>query len=487
MTARVTPPFRGSWLAFGPVIVAAVLLGPAATAWADPSAEAVDAIDADYAAFGGADSLLGAPVAEAVDAPGGAMRDYEGGAIYYSTDTGAHVLYGAILDRYRELGGPAGTLGYPTNDESDTGDGVGRFSDFAAPGGASVFWTPESGAWVVSGRVLEVWRSSGGITGPFGYPTADTNVADGVQTGIFAGPDGTQIQWSTADGLVTDPAELAATIPGLAPAEQAPPPPPPPTPTSTATTSPETPSSEKSASSSTWWWIPVGIVVVLLGLGLLRLFVRRRPESAAEQPKAEAAPAPPMPEYAMSDHTTVIPAPEARKTPSREVPTTTQPRATPQYVAPRPAARPTAPAAPLPPQPPLPTQPPVPSAAPPRVAPPAPPAADPLAPVSVPPAPRTPQPPAPPAPPVPPRPPLSTAPPAPPAAPPAPPAAPPGPPAAPVRPTIANQPRAQTDASPVIRYETQPPAESAIQITYENNALGDNQESAADKSNERTD
>lgn len=483
MTAKVTPSSRGRLLALGPVIVAAALLAPAATAWADPSAEAVEAIDADYAEFGGAESLLGAPVAEAVDAPGGALRDYEGGAIYYSKDTGAHVMYGAILDRYRELGGPSGALGYPTNDESDTGDGVGRFNNFAAPGGASVFWTPDSGAWVISGRVLEVWRNSGGITGPFGYPTADTAVADGVQTGTFTGPDGTQIQWSTADGLVTVPAELATTIPGLTPAAETPPPAPTPAATTPPTSPPASPSSAKSATSSTWWWIPVGIVVALLLLGLLRLLVRRRPAAPDDKPAPESAPIPPLPD-AMSEPTTVIPAPEVRKAPLREVPTTIPPRATPQYVAPRPPGTHGTPVAPSPPLPPLPTPPRVPPAAPPRVAPP--PAAEPKQPLTVPPAPRTSPPVAPPIPPAP------TPPP--PAVPPAPPAGTaPAPPAAPVRLVTADPPKAprtgpvsvSADASPVIRYETQPPAESAIQVTYENNAIGDDQESAADKSDAR--
>lgn len=483
MTAKVTPSSRGRLLAAVPVIVAAALLGPVATAWADPSAEAVEAIDADYAEFGGAESLLGSPVAEAVDAPGGALRDYEGGAIYYSEDTGAHVMYGAILDRYRELGGPSGALGYPINDETDTGDGVGRFTNFAAPGGASVFWTPDSGAWVISGRVLEVWRNSGGITGPFGYPTADTAVADGVQTGTFAGPDGTQIRWSTADGLVTVPAELSATIPGLTPPAEAPPPTPNPTPTSTAP--PASQSSEKSATSSTWWWVPVGIVVALLLLGLLRLLFRGRPAAADDKPAPEAAPVPPLPD-AMSEPTTVLPTPEVRKAPPREVPTTTPPRARPQYVAPRPPGTHGTPITPPSLVPPLPTTPRVPPAAPPRVAPPL--AAEPNKPVTVPPAPRTPPPAAPP---------IQSAPtPPPPVAPPAPPSiTPPAPPAAPVplvTPDLPKAPQAgpvsgSTDASPVIRYQTQPPAESAIQVTYENNALGDDQESAADKSDVRLD
>ncbi len=41
---------------------------------------------------------------------------------------------------------------------------------------------------------------------------------------------------------------------------------------------------------------------------------------------------------------------------------------------------------------------------------------------------------------------------------------------------------AEQDVSPVIRYASETPAETTIQVTYENNAIGDNQESRADKS-----
>jgi hypothetical protein len=41
---------------------------------------------------------------------------------------------------------------------------------------------------------------------------------------------------------------------------------------------------------------------------------------------------------------------------------------------------------------------------------------------------------------------------------------------------------ADLDVAPVIKYESTVPTESTIQVTYENNALGDDQESVADKS-----
>ncbi len=80
-------------------------------------------------------------------------------------------MYGEILNRYRELGGPNDSgLGFPKNDESETGDTAGRFNDFSAPEAASTYWTPQWGAAVINGLVLDAWRQSGGITGPFRLP-----------------------------------------------------------------------------------------------------------------------------------------------------------------------------------------------------------------------------------------------------------------------------------------------------------------------------
>lgn len=48
--------------------------------------------------------------------------------------------------------------------------------------------------------------------------------------------------------------------------------------------------------------------------------------------------------------------------------------------------------------------------------------------------------------------------------------------------TEIHEARVEHEASPVIRYETAAPAESTIEVTYENNALGDHHENRADKS-----
>ena len=400
-------PLRAALALGGMFIVGSSLLLSTPIAGAEPSTDAVDTINDRYATFGGESSLLGIPTAEAIDVPGGAVREYQGGAIYYSKDTGAHVMYGAILDRYRALGGPSSELGFPTNDEGDTGDGVGRFNDFSTPGGAAIYWNPQWGASVIRGRVLETWRQAGAVSGPFGYPSADTSIMDGVQTGKFVGPEGTEIQWSKAGGLITIPAALATTIPGLSAT----------TPTSERPISVSPPDTSVTAEppatrSSKWWWIPAGVAAAALLAGLARVLTRGRPEEPTPVP-AQRAP---------------VATPPRATPPPTTPPPTTPPPARPVTVATTPAPAPPAPPAP------------------PRVAP--------LANVT-----RTPV--------------SKSA-----ASPPAP------------APLLSEPPKAtirtastDRDLSAVVTYEgSAAAAETAVQVTYENNAVGHNQADVADKS-----
>ncbi|MFM9034843.1 MAG: LGFP repeat-containing protein, partial [Mycobacterium sp.] len=292
MTATSSPRRRGASLALsGIFVVAGTLLASAPLAGAAPSTEAVNEINDHYTQFGGESSPLGAPTGEAVEVKGGVEKDYANGAIFYSKETGPQAMYGEIFKKYQALGGPGGELGFPKNDESDTGDGVGRFNDFTEANGeeASIYWGPASGAWVIKGKVLEAWRQAGGIKSPFGYPNADTTTADGTLTSTFVGPDGTQIQWSKAAGLVTVPAALAGKIPGFGTGGT--------TSMSKPSTAPTAPSVEKKGGFKWWWLIPILGLLGLLAF-LPRLFrkpVAVEPVKVAAPVKKVAPPPPPAP------------------------------------------------------------------------------------------------------------------------------------------------------------------------------------------------
>jgi hypothetical protein len=131
------------------------------------------AIGAEYAATahqtdaGGrvVQTVLGLPTSDEMNVPGisGArMNTFQGGDIFWSSATGAHVVYGGIFGRFRS-GGGAATFGLPTNDEAITPDGQGRFNHFARPGGgvAAIDWTPWTGAHAVTGAIAAEFAELG--------------------------------------------------------------------------------------------------------------------------------------------------------------------------------------------------------------------------------------------------------------------------------------------------------------------------------------
>jgi uncharacterized protein with LGFP repeats len=60
---------------------------------------------------------LGLPTSDEQAVPGGRFSAFDGGAIYWTPETGAHVIWGGIRESWEGAGGPAGALGYPTTDE----------------------------------------------------------------------------------------------------------------------------------------------------------------------------------------------------------------------------------------------------------------------------------------------------------------------------------------------------------------------------------
>ena len=71
---------------------------------------------------------LQAPTAPAEEIPGGKKQDFVSGTIYWSKQTGAHIVRGQLLKTYLDNGGPEGKLGFPTGDETTEGETV--YSDF---------------------------------------------------------------------------------------------------------------------------------------------------------------------------------------------------------------------------------------------------------------------------------------------------------------------------------------------------------------------
>lgn len=131
-----------------------------------------------YKALGRRQGPLGAPVGSEVDAPnGGRSHDFKNGAIFWHPQIGeAFAVWGAILQKFNEMGGVE--YGYPITDERPTPDQRGRYNHFralhvAGQPVASIYWTPQTGAHAIYGAIRDAWAGGGWERGELGYPTSD--------------------------------------------------------------------------------------------------------------------------------------------------------------------------------------------------------------------------------------------------------------------------------------------------------------------------
>lgn len=158
----------------------------------------VDAIQKKYNELGGASGFLGDEVGGRGNCPDGKGRyqHYQHGSIYWSPDTGAHEVHGAIREKWKSLGWETGFLGYPLTDESTTPDGDGRYNHFQ---GGSVYWTSATGAHEVHGAIRSRWAAMGWEKSYLGYPLTDeTETPDTI--GRFTHFQGGSIYWTPNTG-----------------------------------------------------------------------------------------------------------------------------------------------------------------------------------------------------------------------------------------------------------------------------------------------
>ena len=126
----------------------------------------------------------------------GCFRAHEFGAIYWSPDTGAHLVLGAIHSRWAALGWEKSRLGYPVGSESCGLRDGGCFQDFQ---NGAMYWSPATGAQAVEGSVRKKWASTAWETGYLGYPTAAQKCGL-VREGCYQQFQGGRIYWSTPSG-----------------------------------------------------------------------------------------------------------------------------------------------------------------------------------------------------------------------------------------------------------------------------------------------
>jgi hypothetical protein len=175
--------------------------------------EGPQAIADKYAALGGDQGFLGLPASDIGVTPDGlgVYRHYQKGAqpdgsIYWTRKTGAWSIHGAIRDKWASLGWEKSELGYPVTDETGTPDGVGRYNHFQKGDkpDASVYWTPQTGAWSIHGAIRDKWASLGWEKSELGYPVTDEQATpDGA--GRINHFEHGEIIWTAAQGAVVVP------------------------------------------------------------------------------------------------------------------------------------------------------------------------------------------------------------------------------------------------------------------------------------------
>jgi hypothetical protein len=153
------------------------------------------AIGDKYWALGGAD-FLGEPLGgeEPTFDGVGRAQEFERGTISWHPDTGAFAVWGLIRDKWFELGREQ--FGYPVTDEETAPDGRGHYNHFSQDN--SIYYTDETGAHEVHGAIRDQWADTGWEQGWLGYPTTDEG--DGPDGGRFNSFEHGDVYWWSDTG-----------------------------------------------------------------------------------------------------------------------------------------------------------------------------------------------------------------------------------------------------------------------------------------------
>ncbi len=175
--------------------------GPSATVVVRTAAEgpvAETAIAALYRQLGGQSGWLGAPDGGELCGlrNSGCLQHFANGSIYWTPATGAQPVNGALRTRWGQLGWENGYVGYPVAPPVCGLRGGGCLQDFQ---GASIYWSPATGAQPVNGAIRGRWGSLGWENGSLGYPVGAERcgLRDG---GCLQDFQGARIYWSPATG-----------------------------------------------------------------------------------------------------------------------------------------------------------------------------------------------------------------------------------------------------------------------------------------------
>lgn len=138
---------------------------------------------AKYITLGGEAGYHGLPVGDIKVLGDQYSIELQRGMLFYSNQSGAHEVHGSILAKYLSLNPTIKNLiGLPTSDELDILDNKGRstgkkVSNFQA---GAIYWSSSTGAYEVHGDIARRYRELGGPSGIMGLPISDEMTAPGT-------------------------------------------------------------------------------------------------------------------------------------------------------------------------------------------------------------------------------------------------------------------------------------------------------------------
>lgn len=157
-------------------------------------------IRAMWAATGYENGRLGYPTTDEVGGlkDGGVYQMYQGGAIFWSPATGAHISVGGIRAMWAATGYENGRLGYPTSNEIGGLKNGGVYQNYQR---GAIIWSPATGAHVSIGGIRNAWLATGGVNGRLGYPTSNEySAGTGVTVQTYQGG---RITWTSRGASVS--------------------------------------------------------------------------------------------------------------------------------------------------------------------------------------------------------------------------------------------------------------------------------------------
>jgi hypothetical protein len=113
----------------------------------------------------------------------GRIARYRGGAVVLRIGHSTHAILGPIYEKWRSAWGEA-LVGYPVSAERTVGEG--RLQRFRRAGEAvaatlTIYWSAATGACWIHGELERRYQDLGGPTGSLGFPTSDMrDTGDGI-------------------------------------------------------------------------------------------------------------------------------------------------------------------------------------------------------------------------------------------------------------------------------------------------------------------